>query len=193
MTLTFAIAIASDAAEISALRNAAAERLTQEFGVGPWSWASTERGVLQCLQRPQFERTLIARDGTEMAATLHLQTRKPWAINIAYFTPVPKALYLVSMAVHPGYQRAGVGRAILKYAEHIARNWSQLNGNDNALPGNTKAKTTRAAKEPPVTAIRLDAWDSPAGAGPFYAKCGYREMGRVVYRSAPLIYYELLL
>ena len=42
-------------------------------------------------------------------------------------------------------------------------------------------------------AIRLDAYDLDGGAGEFYAKCGYREMGRVTYRHAPLIYYEFLL
>ena len=32
-----------------------------------------------------------------------------------------------------------------------------------------------------------------AGAGGFYARCGYTEVGRAVYRDAPLIYFELLL
>ena len=45
----------------------------------------------------------------------------------------------------------------------------------------------------PADAIRLDAYDHAAGAGPFYAKCGFRERGRVVYRGNPLAYYELLL
>jgi hypothetical protein len=45
----------------------------------------------------------------------------------------------------------------------------------------------------PGQAIRLDAFDADAGAGDFYAKGGYREMGRVVFRQVPLIYYELLL
>jgi hypothetical protein len=31
-----------------------------------------------------------------------------------------------------------------------------------------------------------------AGSGSFYAKCGYREVGRVTYRSVPLRYFELL-
>ena len=49
------------------------------------------------------------------------------------------------------------------------------------------------ARALPAHAIRLDAYDSPAGAGDFYTKCGFRERGRVVYRGDPLIYYELLL
>lgn len=32
-----------------------------------------------------------------------------------------------------------------------------------------------------------------AGAGEFYAECGFREVGRVVYRKTPLAYYELVL
>jgi hypothetical protein len=42
-------------------------------------------------------------------------------------------------------------------------------------------------------AVRLDAYDAPAGAGGFYEKCGFLEVGRVIYRETPLIYYELLL
>jgi len=49
------------------------------------------------------------------------------------------------------------------------------------------------ARDSLADAIRLDAYDSPAGAGDFYAKCGFNERGRVVYRNDPLVYYELLL
>jgi hypothetical protein len=42
-------------------------------------------------------------------------------------------------------------------------------------------------------AIRLDAYDGAVGAGAFYAKYGFKEVGRVVYRGTPLIYFELLL
>ena len=72
------------------------------------------------------------------------------------------------MAVAPTMQRKGVGRALLKHAAAVAREW-------------------------PGDAIRLDAYDAAAGAGRFYARCGYREVGRVIYRTVPLIYYEFLL
>jgi hypothetical protein len=42
-------------------------------------------------------------------------------------------------------------------------------------------------------AVRLDAYDAVAGAGPFYEKCGFREVGRATYRITPLVYYELTL
>ena len=51
----------------------------------------------------------------------------------------------------------------------------------------------RIAREKKADAIRLDAYDAPAGAGGFYVKCGFHEVGRVIYRDNPLIYYELLL
>lgn len=44
----------------------------------------------------------------------------------------------------------------------------------------------------PADALQLDAYDAHAGAGPFYFKCGFREVGRTSYRSVPLIYYEHL-
>jgi ribosomal protein S18 acetylase RimI-like enzyme len=44
----------------------------------------------------------------------------------------------------------------------------------------------------PADAIRLDAYNSEAGAGAFYAKCGFSERGRVIYKGDPLIYYEYL-
>jgi len=39
----------------------------------------------------------------------------------------------------------------------------------------------------------LDAYDTAAGAGEFYRKCGFEEVGRVIYRGTPLIYYQMLL
>jgi len=45
----------------------------------------------------------------------------------------------------------------------------------------------------PAEAIRLDAYDAPAGAGEFYERCGYEPRARVEYRDVPLIYYELVL
>jgi GNAT superfamily N-acetyltransferase len=168
MNLVFAFASEADAAAIAALRTAAAEHLTKRFGEGHWSSPTTERGVLRDLSRPKFSRTVIARDGKSIIATLCLQTKKPWAIDTAYFTAVEKALYLINMAVHPDLQEQGLGRKTLKHAEVVARSW-------------------------PSQAIRLDAWDANAGAGPFYARCEFREVGRVIYRAAPLIYYELLL
>jgi GNAT superfamily N-acetyltransferase len=154
-----------DAAALAALQTAAASDLTERYGRGHWSYETSERAVLRSIATA---RVLVARIGGEIAGALTLQPKKPWAIDRAYFTDVSRALYLIDMAVQPDLQRRGIGRRLLQYAAEVARDW-------------------------PAGAIRLDAYDAEAGAGGFYARCGYRECGRVTYRGTPLIYYELLL
>jgi GNAT superfamily N-acetyltransferase len=168
MKLTFAVATNSDAADLANLHSAAAEDLTRRFGHGFWSSSTSERGVLANMRLPKFSRILIARSRGRIVGTLRLATKKPWAIDTSYFTPADKPLYLTGMAVHPTHQRKGIGRLLMKEAAVQAKAW-------------------------PADAIRLDAFDAAAGAGPFYAKCGYREVARVVYKKDPLIYFELTL
>jgi GNAT superfamily N-acetyltransferase len=163
--LTFAMATEADVAAIAALRTASAEHLTHAFGQGHWSRVTTERGVRYDLKT---SRVLVARLGPEIVATLRLATKKPWAIDLAYFTAVPRVVYLHDMAVAPDLQRQGIGRDLVREAIAGAKAW-------------------------PSQAVRLDAYDAAAGAGGFYAKCGFREVGRVTYRKVPLIYFELLL
>ena len=163
--LRFALATAAEIPAIVDVRDAAAARLTADFGPGHWSGVTSERSVELGLRHAKV---LLARRGRKLLGTLRLATKKPWAIDVAYFTAVPRALYLLDMAVHPVAWRQGVGRALLARAVEVAREW-------------------------PANAIRLDAYDAAAGAGGFYAKCGYRECGRVVYRTVPLRYYELML
>ena len=79
-----------------------------------------------------------------------------------------KAVYLHDVNVDPRLQRTGIGRQLIERAKIVAREW-------------------------PVDAIRLDAFDGRSGGGPFYAKCGFTEVGRTVYRRVPLIYFECVL
>jgi GNAT superfamily N-acetyltransferase len=109
----------------------------------------------------------VARDGRDIVAVLTLATKKPWAIDPAYFTAARTPLYLTGMAVRPDVQRRGIGRELLEAAKAAARDW-------------------------PADAIRLDAFPGEAGAGPFYAKCGFRDLGTALYRGNPLIYFEWL-
>lgn len=168
MKLSIREAIDADADEIAAVRRAAAADLTERFGKGLWSSDATEKGVLFAMKRG---RVIIAVDAGAIIGTLTLSTRKPWAIDPAYFTKVKTPIYLTSMAIDPEAQRKGVGRALLADAEQRASTWREGAGQ----------------------AIRLDAFDADAGAGGFYAKCGYAERGRTVFRTAPLIYFERLL
>jgi GNAT superfamily N-acetyltransferase len=163
--LKFSDAKPQDAAAVAGLQNAAAGALTARYGEGHWSSLVSERGAVLA---QQHARVRVGRVGKRIYTVLRLATRKPWAIDVAYFTPVERPLYLTGMAVSVAHQGQGLGRRALEDAIAVARAW-------------------------PADAIRLDAYDAPAGAGQFYARCGFQERGRVVYRGDPLVYYELLL
>ena len=164
MDFSFQLATHDDAATLAVLRSSVAEHLTKKHGRGPWSSKSSERGVLYAMRT---SRVFVAREGTEVVGTLILATKKPWAIDIDYFTACDRPLYLLAMSVTPAKQRQGIGRRCLEEAKRIAWEW-------------------------PADAIRLDAYDAPCGAGGFYVRCGWSVVGRVVYRNTPLIYYELV-
>ena len=163
MRLKLQPATADHAESIAALRAAVAEKLTARFGPGPWSATGTIKGVLFDLRNASV---FVATRRNRVIATLNLCTKKPWAIDRKYFTPCKRPLYLVSMAVHPDWQRQGIGRWCLVQAVKLVKHW-------------------------PGDAIFLDAYDAAAGAGEFYRKGGFREVGRATYRNVPLIYFEL--
>jgi GNAT superfamily N-acetyltransferase len=165
MALSIGAATLDDATVIARLQTRVAEDLTRQHGAGHWSAAVTGQSVANGIASSAV---LVARDEGVVVGTLRLVTKKPWAIDPAYFANVRRPLYLLSMAVEPARQRTGIGRRLLDEARIVGRAW-------------------------PADAIRLDAYDHAAGAGPFYAKCGYREVGRVTYRTVPLRYFELLL
>jgi GNAT superfamily N-acetyltransferase len=165
MRLRFRDASADDVPAIAALHNAAAGALTARYGEGPWSALVTERSTALA---QRHARVRVGRDGRKILTVLRLATKKPWAIDVSYFTPVQRPLYLTGMVVAVTHQGRGLGRLALEDARAVAAAW-------------------------PAGAVRLDAYDADAGAGEFYAKCGFRERGRVVYKGDPLAYYELLL
>lgn len=164
--LSLVTASADDAARIAVLKNNVAEHLSVFHGKGHWSYQSTGKGVLNGMTGNS--KVLVAKQGGVIVGTLRLTTKKPWAIDPAYFTKVLQPLYLVDMAVSPDLQRRGIGTYMLQEALSFAAAW-------------------------PAQAIRLDAYDAGAGAGEFYRKCGFTEKGRVVYRGVPLIYFESLI
>jgi len=150
---------------IAALHNAAAGALTARFGVGHWSSLTNEHSAVLA---QRHARVRVGRDGKRILTVLRLATKKPWAIDVSYFTVVRRPVYLTGLAVSVAHQGQGLGRIALEDARTVATDW-------------------------PADAIRLDAYDHAAGAGDFYVKCGYRERGRVVYKGDPLVYYELVL
>jgi GNAT superfamily N-acetyltransferase len=163
--LRFRDATREDVPAIAALRNAAAGALVAKFGDGPWAGLDSERGAELSLQHA---RVRVGRIGKKVYTVLRLAPKKPWAIDVSYFIPVKRPLYLTGMAVSVAHQGQGLGRLALEDAARTALTW-------------------------PADAIRLDAWDAVAGAGGFYASCGFFECGRVVYKGTPLIYFEKIL
>jgi GNAT superfamily N-acetyltransferase len=165
VTLKFRDATLADVPVIAALQNAAAGALTARFGEGHWSSLVTERGAALS---QRHARVRVGSSGKRVLTVLRLAPKKPWAIDVTYFTPVKRPLYLTGMAVSVAKQGCGLGRLALEDACTVARAW-------------------------PADAVRLDAYDAEAGAGPFYATCGFQERGHVVYKGNPLVYYEFLL
>jgi GNAT superfamily N-acetyltransferase len=163
--LTVKPGTAEDATPLAALHTSVAEELTRLHGRGTWSSKTSEKGILFALRT---SRVFVAREGADIVATFRLATKKPWAIDTSYFSPCSKALYLLGMAVTPPRQGHGIGRKCLEEAVRIARTW-------------------------PSDALRLDAFEGDAGAGGFYSRCGWCEVGRTSYRGTRLIYYEFRL
>ncbi|HEY4414419.1 MAG TPA: N-acetyltransferase [Verrucomicrobiae bacterium] len=156
------IARPEDAAAIATLRTAATAKLTETYGTGVWSGSVTETGVQFTMRQAKV---FVLHQRGKIIATLTLGAKKPWAIDRKYFSKCERPVYLTAMAVAPEYQRQGIGKLCVAAALTIAKDW-------------------------PADAIFLDAYDSAGGAGEFYRRCGFREVGRAAYRGVPLIYFE---
>jgi GNAT superfamily N-acetyltransferase len=165
INVSIALATPEDAAAIANVISEAAYDLTAKHGHGHWSAIASAKGVLNGMSKAKV---LVAKNGAEVIGSLRLTSSRPWVIDPAYFTPVPHPVYLVDMAVRPGYQRIGVGRALIEEAKKMAA----------ALSGDS---------------LRLDAHEGVAGAGGFYEKCGFTEMGHILYKTVPHIYFEWLI
>lgn len=163
--MSISLATPQEAAAIAEVISEAAHDLTVKHGMGHWSAVATEKGVLNGMSKAKV---LVALNGADVIGTLRLTSSRPWVIDPAYFTPVPRPVYLVDMAVRPGYQRLGVGRSLIEQAKALS----------TSLAGDS---------------IRLDAYAGMAGAGGFYEKCGFTDRGHVVYKSVPHIYFEWLI
>jgi GNAT superfamily N-acetyltransferase len=153
-----------DVGAVVALRNAVAEDLTARHGIGHWSSKATEGGIRSDMKASSI---YVLREDGGAVATLQLQTKKPWAIDRTYFGAIKRPLYLLAMAVEPSRQRSGIGRRCIEHAARICRDW-------------------------PADALCLDAYDADAGAGEFYRRCGFTEVGRASYRHTALLYFELM-
>jgi GNAT superfamily N-acetyltransferase len=162
--ISISAASMSEARALAALRSAVARRMTEQFGEGHWSACPSKAEVLRQLRASHV---LVARQGTELIGTVRLVRALPWAIDSSSFTPVAKPWYVLGVAVAPQCRGKGVGRQLMEAAKNTARSWD-------------------------AQALWLDAYDHPAGAGPFYLKCGFRQVGRTEHGAVPLCFFEWL-
>jgi predicted N-acetyltransferase YhbS len=166
------IARPADARFIAALRTAVAQDMTRRFGDGHWSAIPSKAEVLKQMRASQM---FVARHEDHIVGTVRLVTVNPRAMDSVGFTAVDSALYLLGLAVAPDWRKMGIGRQLVDAAKDAAR--------------------ARRAQ-----ALWLDAYDSHAGAGPFYLRCGFRRVsssskagvppGARVH--SPLLYFEWL-
>jgi GNAT superfamily N-acetyltransferase len=164
MAMSFQFATDADIAALLKLRLAVDADQARRFGDDRWWTTISEKSVARGLKS---SRVVVARRRGLIIGALRMETKKPWAIDLRYFTPVRRAVYLHDVNVEPGLQRSGIGRKLVARAKTVARKW-------------------------PVDAVRLDAYDGPSGGAPFYRKCGFTEVGRTVYRGVPLVYFEFV-
>jgi GNAT superfamily N-acetyltransferase len=136
----------------------------ERFGDDRYTTTISEKSIARSLKS---SRMVVATRRGRIVGTVRMETKKPWAIDLNYFTPACTAVYLHNVNVNPTLQRTGIGRQLMEYVKQVAKDW-------------------------PVAAIRLDAYDGPAGGGPFYSKCGFKKLGHAIYRGVPLVYYEFV-
>jgi GNAT superfamily N-acetyltransferase len=159
---SIAVATKRDVKELWALRTAVAERLTLQHGAGPWSVMPSRSIVVRQLRASTV---LVARHDEQVVGTVRLIKANPMLLDASPFTPVGVALYLIGLAVAPQLRGRGVGGELVEVCKAIALSW-------------------------PAQALWLDTYESAAGAGRFYEKCGFRKVGPTVFKDAPLGFYE---
>jgi predicted N-acetyltransferase YhbS len=163
--LSFRLATEADIEALLKLQLAIDADQAERFGGDRYTTTISDKSVARSLKA---SRTLVAMRRGQIVGTVRMETKKPWAIDLSYFTPVSQAVYLHNVDVHPELQRSGIGRQLLDRTKTMAKDW-------------------------PVDAIRLDAYDGASGAAPFYKKCGFKKLGHTVYRGVPIVYFELVL
>jgi GNAT superfamily N-acetyltransferase len=155
-----------DVATAREILAAAAADLTTRFGEGHWSHVRS----IETLRQYALNGTLyLTEAGAEPVGVLRLTERKISFYRKDWFArPDDRAGYLLDMSVHPSRQRQGVGRRAMELVDQLARSAH-------------------------LSAVRLDAYAGPAGAGPFYRKCGYVQVHSATFRGVALEYFEKVL
>lgn len=164
--VTLRPAVSDDIPVVRAILSAAAADLTARFGTGHWSKVRSTETLRKYLDQKILH---IIEHKTAAVGTLRLTDRKIGFYHQDWFKhPDDPAGYLLDMAIDPAHQRRGIGRRAMKLVEGLARRTG-------------------------LRAVRFDAYAGPAGAGPFYRKCGYALVHAGAFNGVALEYFEKVL
>ena len=131
MKLTIEEATQNDVAEILALRLAVGARMQERYGDDRWAPPIHEGSVLRFFKGPRTRKSdgetlikiLVGKSRGEIVALTRMQTKKPWAFDLKYFTPGAKAVYLGDVEVSPKCQGQGLGMQLMAAVVDHARAW----------------------------------------------------------------------
>lgn len=155
-----------DATVSRAIRFAAAADLSARFGPGHWSQVMPLGDIEEKIGAGLLY--LIEADGSPVATFALGDLRIDFYQPAWFADPSADAGYLTDFAVLPTRQRQGIGRFALVEIEALCRSRR-------------------------LSALRFDAYQGPAGAGPFYVKCGYIRRHSNEVRGVGRDYYEKVL
>jgi GNAT superfamily N-acetyltransferase len=159
-----------DADDCVGVIDAAAAALTAKHGVGYWSKRASPRRMRERIEDSDpamLEKAwFVGEDASGVVAVIALATRpfRSWKKQL-WARPDQPALGVFDLSVHPLVWRQGVGRALMRFAERMART--------RGLPW-----------------VRLDAFADNPDSNAFYRRIGYDERGQVSAGGVPLILYE---
>ncbi len=169
--LQFCLASGEHARQIEEIRNATSRELTLLLGPGHWSSPARIASIRERIKCADPERlrklTLFAAvEGGRAVGSIAVSTFLPGFWKRKYWTePTSDALGVFNLAVHPIFQRRGIGAFLMQEVEALAM-----------------------SKNLPY--IRLDAYATNPMSNRFYEAIGYQFQGMIDVKGVELNLYE---
>ncbi|MBS1713094.1 MAG: GNAT family N-acetyltransferase [Armatimonadetes bacterium] len=170
MAPTFEVARLEHALDVSQMRVAAGERLTERLGPGNWAGTALVPSIKERIRSadPTLHRStlFVAVEEGRALASVALSTFAPgfWKKSL-WSEPGASALGVFALVVHPDVQRQGLGRFVMAQVEGVARGRG-------------------------IPFVRLDAYSANPGSNAFYEALGYDRRAVIDLRGTGLVLYE---
>jgi len=157
-----ALAQPSDLEELSALLQAVLIQLRTQ-GNGQWDAEYPSREDI--VQDLAHETLYVIRRTQQIVAAITIDQNTPQEYSQLSWNNPPPVVSFHRLMVHPAFQGQGLAKALLHFAETIAQR-------DHA------------------SSIRLDAFAENEAANHLYQVLGYREVGKLAFRTGTFCCYE---